>query len=134
MLETEAKLFLIKALIEGIPCKLETIDAITDFVDTFKVLVEENSRIDATLIGDIDGMLLENTSGIPFTSIIVTGKLIKFTMLISEDDVDQHDIECLSRVVISCFSALIIEHQKNALKTGDEKEESFESDDFGIII
>ena len=129
----DTKLMLIKALIEGIRCNFKSIDEIAGFIDTFKDVVKDNDLLDVKVIGDPDGLLVEDKYGMPFCSIIVSGKRIKFSPLVAEELLVLETAESLSRIVLATFTALIIEEQKNATKVGEEITSEFASNGFGII-
>tara|TARA_B100000212_G_scaffold326159_1_gene288421 strand:+ start:1230 stop:1634 length:405 start_codon:yes stop_codon:yes gene_type:complete len=133
MITKDAKLFLIKALIEGVECNLRSISEMEDFIDTYKTILSENRLFKGKMIGDIDGLLIEDETGMPVASVIVTGKRIKFHPLLDDVALDLEVAEMLARVVIASVSALLIEEQKKKLANDLEKETEFNNNDFGII-
>ena len=42
MLDSKTKLLLIRAMVEGIDCDLDSIEKIDDFISVLKTMVEEN--------------------------------------------------------------------------------------------
>ena len=129
----DTKLLLIKALIEGIRCNFKSIGDINNYITTFKAVVKDNDLLDVKVIGDVDGLLVEDKYGMPFCSIIVSGSRIKFSPLVAEELLVLETAEALSRIVLASFTALIIEEQKSITKVGDEKISEFDANDFGII-
>tara|TARA_A100001015_G_C15024046_1_gene729497 strand:- start:2426 stop:2842 length:417 start_codon:yes stop_codon:yes gene_type:complete len=138
MIDESTKFFLIKAIIEGIPCKFDDVEDIMRFAESIITTIDENEDIMSTLHGDADGLLLSDEYGEPYVTITFNNNRVKFNLLVHEDDVGEERGAHFARVVLSVVGLAIKknaarEATKKKIKTGVEMINTFKPD-FGIVF
>ena len=130
------KLYLVKAMVEGIPCNFEDVQAINDFSQLLINEVENNKYIDCFLSGDADGILISNSVvGSPYATIIFSQNRITFRLLVPEDEIDVDDARNMARIVLNTVG-LAKENVKPPRKKQKTitKTYNFRPNKFGIIM
>lgn len=141
MFDEKTKMFLIKAMTEGIDCEFSDESAIDEYIDKLKSIVEKNEKIKSSLTGDHDGVLLEDKYGVAYAIIKFTRTLVSFGLLMPESELDDQQSRDFGRIVLACISAFAELGAKNNLgsrKTGNNpatsKSFTFEISEIGIIV
>ena len=137
MFDEKTKLFLIKAMTEGLHCKFKDVSEIENYIDKLRSLVDKSEKIKSTLIGDADGLLMEDESGDAYGMIKFTKNLITFGLLVPEPDLDNTQSADFGRIVLACistFAALDTQSKKQKVsKKMVNATHKFEISDIGII-
>jgi hypothetical protein len=141
MFDEKTKTFLIKAMTDGIDCEFSDESEINEYIDKLKTTIEKNDRIESSLMGDHDGVLLEDKYGVAYAIIKFTRSLISFALLVPEPELDQQQTRDFGRTVLACISVFAENNAKN--KMGSTKPKStldasksftFEISEIGIIV
>ena len=141
MFDDKTKMFLIKAMTEGIDCDFADESAIDEYIDKLKSIVEKNEKIKSSLAGDHDGVLLEDEYGVAYAIIKFTRTLVSFGLLMPESELDDQQSRDFGRTVLACISAFAELDAKNKMKIRKpennpttSKSFTFEISDIGIIV
>ena len=138
MIDDSTKFYLIKAIIEGVPCKFDGVDDVMTFAAQIVEEINDNEEITSSLHGDADGLILSDEYGEPYVTITFKNNRVKFTLLVHEDEVGQERGVHFARVVL-CVVGLALrknalrENEKKKIKTGVEITKSFKPE-FGIVF
>ncbi len=104
MLDDKTKTFLIRAMTEGIECKFQNQDAKDYFIYKLQDVVEKNKKIKSSVVGDSDGLLMEDSYGSPYGMIKLEDKVVLFALLIPEPDLTNDQSVDFGRIVLACLS------------------------------
>tara|TARA_B100002019_G_scaffold256863_1_gene240564 strand:- start:19264 stop:19683 length:420 start_codon:yes stop_codon:yes gene_type:complete len=139
MLDDKTKMFLIKAMTEGIECNFQNEEAKDYFIHTLQKTVDKNEKIGSKLIGDSYGLLMEDSTGDPYGIVKLSDNLVLFALLIPEPDLTSEQSVDFGRIVLAVLSTFaLIEAEQSLGKTGRSaaKSESvkFNISEIGVII
>jgi hypothetical protein len=139
MFDDKAKMFLIKAMTEGIDCYFPDVAAIDRYIETLREIIDQNQKIESVIIGDSDGLIIESisTNEGPYASIIFSSELVTFGLLVPESDMSERQSLDFSRIVLACISACaIIDSKINSTKKVNRNDQSvkFNISEIGIIV
>jgi len=138
MIDSSTKLYLIKALIEGIPCEFKDIEDISKFAQKLILIADENNGYNISLEGDADGLILTDSEDEPFATISFANNRIKFTLLMPEDQMKSEQAHGLTRIVLSAIGMVFKRQDKirmsgARMKPGEQIVENFNLHHFGIM-
>ena len=137
MLDSQFRLLMIKAMVDGIDCKFNDIEEINSFISVLKQTIEEVGHIKSILEGDSDGLIMTDHLGECFGYINISETKIKFRLLSSELDLNEQQSKDFTRIVMACMATLqrINDRLKKNNQTIKNKiiEETFDSDGFDPI-
>lgn len=140
MLDDKTKMFLVKAMTEGISCNFASEDAKYYFIKKLKQCIEKNDKISSTVQGDPDGLLMEDSFAEPYAMIKLKDNLIIFGLLVPEPDLSNEQSIGFGRIVLACISTLALIEAEQVLEHGAEdyvaNDESvkFNISEIGVII
>jgi hypothetical protein len=138
MIDSSTKLYLIKALIEGIPCEFKDIEDISKFAHELILIAEEKDSKYGRLEGDADGLILSDSEDEPFATVSFANNRIKFTLLMPEDQMKTEQAHGLTRVVLSAIGMVFKRQNKfkavgTRMRPGEQIVENFQLHHFGIM-
>ena len=138
MLDDKTKLFLIKAMTEGIECAFQNEDAKDYFVHKLQSNIEENEKIKSRLVGDSVGLLMEDSNGEPYGIIKLEDNLVLFALLIPEPDLSGEQSVDFGRIVLAVLSTFAMIETEQMLDTTKNHATSesikFNISQIGIIV
>lgn len=140
MIDDKAKMFLIRAMTEGLECHFPDTASIDYYIEKLREIISDNNKIKSLTIGDSDGLLMEDPLNGPYATINFSSNLITFGLIVPEPELTDSQSTDFGRIVLACISTLIVieTESKNAdlYNHNHVNEESvkFNISEIGVII
>ena len=134
-IDDTTKLYLVKAMVEGIPCDFKDVGEMDDFSRRLIEEIENNQHVNAYLSGDCDGILIsDRLLGSPYATILFSKNRITFRLLVPEDEIDIDNARNMARIVLNTIGLVTKNTRPIRKKESTIKTFKFNPSQFGIVL
>jgi|TARA_R110001592_G_scaffold58770_1_gene177836 hypothetical protein len=144
MIDNKTKMFLIKAMTEGLDFHFPDNASIDYYIEKLRETIDNNKRIKSVIIGDYDGLLIEDNNLGPYAVINFSSNLITFGLIVPEPELTDSQSLDFGRIVLACVSTIsLINAELNIVDgLGHETDNNYSNEgtikfnisDIGVII